>query len=78
MVKLHDKDSGSLIGTISEEQLLFLIEQLEEESSDDQDYYINRATLDMFEGAGADPSLVSVLRTALAAREDMEIRWSRA
>lgn len=78
MVKLHDKDSGSLIGTISEEQLLFLIEQLEEESSGDQDYYINHATLDLFEGAGADPSLVSVLRTALAAREDMEIRWSRA
>lgn len=78
MVKLHDKDNGSLIGTISEEQLLFLIEQLEEESSSDQDYYINQATLDLFEGAGADPSLVSVLRTALAAREDMEIRWSRA
>ena len=65
-------------GTSAEEQLQFLIDQLEEESSEDQDYYINEATLEIFEGAGADPALVTVLRTALDDRKEMEIRWSRA
>ena len=78
MAQLHDKDTGKPIGTITEDQLQFLIDQLEEESTSDQDYYINEATLEMFEGAGADPGLITLLRTALAGREDMEIRWSRA
>jgi hypothetical protein len=43
-----------------------------------QDYYINGVTLEIFEGAGADPALVTMLRTALDSREEMEIRWSRA
>jgi len=75
--KLHDKDSGNLLGTITEQQLQFLIDQLEEESNADQDYYINEATLDMFEAAGADAGLLTLLRSALAGREEMEIRWSR-
>ena len=78
MVQLHDKDTGKPIGTITEDQLQFLIDQLEEESSGDQDYYINVTTLEMFEGAGGDPGLITLLRTALAGREDMEVRWSRA
>ena len=59
MPKLYDKDTGAWLGTITEEQLQFLIDQLEEESSEDQDYYINEATLEIFEGAGADPALVT-------------------
>lgn len=34
--------------------------------------------LEIFEGAGVDPALVTMLRTALDSREEMEIRWSRA
>jgi hypothetical protein len=78
MPKLYDKDTGAWLGTITEEQLQFLIDQLEEESSEDQDYYINEATLEIFESAGADPALITMLRTALDDREEMEIRWSRA
>ena len=57
MYKLYDAASGESIGTLTEAQLGFLIDQLEEESATDRDYYINRATLDMFENAGADPAL---------------------
>jgi processive 1,2-diacylglycerol beta-glucosyltransferase len=77
MIHLQDKDTGAAIGTISEEQLQYLVDQLEEESRDDQDYYINAATLDLFEERGADKMLVTLLRTALGGRTEMEIRWSR-
>ena len=78
MIQLHDKDTGALIGTISEDNLQFLIDQLEEESGDDQDYYINVTTVDNFEEAGADKTLVELLRRALKGREEMELRWSRS
>jgi hypothetical protein len=77
MIQLRDKDTGAVLGTLTEEQLHFLQDQLEEESPDDTDYYINTATLDMFEEQGADRALLALLRQALGSREDMEIQWSR-
>jgi hypothetical protein len=78
MVQLFDKDTGAPLGAITEEQLQFLVEQLEEESPGDQDYWINAATVDAFEEGGADASLLALLRAALGEREEMEIRWVRA
>ena len=53
MPTLHEKESGQVIGRISESDIQFLIDQLEEESSDDRDYYIDEATVDMLEEDGA-------------------------
>ena len=78
MIQLNDKDTGAFIGTITEDNLQFLTDQLEEESDEDQDYYINEATLDIFEENEADKALVSLLRGALKGRTEMEIRWSRS
>ena len=78
MIQLHDKDTGARIGTITEDNLRFLVDQLEEESGDDQDYYFTEATLDLLEKGGADTALVSLLRSALNGRAEMEIRWSRS
>lgn len=78
MIKLYDSATGTVIGTITEEQLQVLVDALEEESVEDRDYYINRATVDILEGRGADPSLVGMLRAALGDREDMDIRWQTA
>jgi hypothetical protein len=75
MIKLYDKETGRLVGALEEEQLRFLIDQLEEESSDDTDYYINKATIEMLVQAGADPELVALLQRGLGEREEMEIRW---
>jgi hypothetical protein len=50
---LHEKETGVFVGTITDTQLQFLIDQLEEESIDDTDYYIDQATLDLFEEVGA-------------------------
>ena len=77
MIELHDKESGALLGEIEERHLQFLIDQLEEESADDDDYYINQSTLDSFEEEGADAALMAILRKALGQNEDMEIRWTR-
>ena len=78
MIQLRDKETGALIGSISESQLQFLIDQLEEESDKDQDYFINPATLEMFEKRGADVGLLEMLRGALGERGGMEIEWTRS
>jgi hypothetical protein len=77
MINLRDLQTGRTLGPITESQLQFLIDQLEEESPTDTDYYLNRATLDMLEQNGADAELLKILRSALGDREDMEIQWSR-
>lgn len=78
MFQLRDKDTGAALGMISEQQFQLLVDQLEEEKGDDQDYYVNEATIEMLEEAGADEGLLLLLRNALSGRTEMEIRWSRA
>lgn len=75
MPKLYDVESGTLIGTITIGQLAFLVAQLEEEDSEDRDYYIDRATLTWFEEQDADVVLMTLLWGALGDREGMDIRW---
>ena len=76
-VKLYDNDTQIQLGEITESQLQFIIDHLEEESSSDQDYYLSGDTLDMFAQAGAEPALLAILRQGLGERNGMEIRWSR-
>ena len=52
MIQLKNKETGSLIGSISQDDLQFLIDNLEEEWEEDTDYYLNRATLDMLKKNG--------------------------
>lgn len=77
MINLHDRDTGTLITQISEEQLALLIQELEEESSDDQDYFIDMGTLSLLGAAGLDKALLHTLGKALGERDGMEIVWSR-
>jgi len=76
MIQLSDKDTGALIGTISAEELQFMIDQLEEENPADQDYWLNRETLEIFKEQGADAHLLALLETAMGGRDEMEIVWS--
>ena len=77
MVRLYDKATDAEIGTITDDQLQFLADKLEEESAGDDDYYINRTTVHILEQEGGDAELISVLRSALGEREEMDIRWER-
>jgi processive 1,2-diacylglycerol beta-glucosyltransferase len=65
----------SQVGELSEDQLDFLIDNLEEEWSSDRDYYINRAMLDMLAQRGADTGLLRLLRQALGDKEEIDILW---
>ena len=60
MIKLYNKDTKALIGEITEEQLGFLIDELEEESLEDTDYYLNELTVGMLEADGAPPELIGL------------------
>jgi hypothetical protein len=77
MIRLHDTERDRRIGTITEEQLQFLIDKLEEESLEDTDYYLSTDTIDMLEEDGGDVELVALLRSAMAGRDGMDVRWSR-
>jgi hypothetical protein len=77
MIALRDKDTGTDLGTISEDQLQFLVDQLEEEYAEDRDYYINRTTIEIMQQNGADPELINLLRGAIGDRDGVEIQWSR-
>lgn len=78
MIELHDAERGTPLGTISDEQLQFLVDALEEETLADKDYYISADTIDMLEEDGADRQLLTLLRSALGGRDGVDIRWTRA
>ena len=77
MVKIYDNETGASLGEITEEQLNFLIDQLEEEHSKDQDYYMDQNTLDLLKEKGMDDALFKFLKNALGSRDSMEIRWEK-
>ena len=78
MVKVFKKDTNELLGRISEEELTFLKDQLEEEGLNDHDYYLRRETIEEFAAsADATKHLVTVLKQGLRNDEAIEIRWER-
>jgi processive 1,2-diacylglycerol beta-glucosyltransferase len=77
MVKLYNAETSAPVGEITEGQLQFLIDNLEETSSDDQDYYIDVPTLAMLRSEGADDELIAILAKGLGGRPGYEVRWER-
>ena len=75
MPKLMRIDTGDAIGEINDKQLAFLVEQLEEEHDEDQDYFIDRETLELLSDNGADPELLAMLEKAMGDDEEMDIAW---
>jgi hypothetical protein len=78
MVKVFDAGTQTLIGTLTEAQFQQIVDALEEETVEDRDYYINRATIELLEERSADPEVVALLRRGLGDREEMDIRWEPA
>lgn len=77
MIKVYNTKSNALIGTLTEDQLQFLTDNLEEESLEDQDYAITAMTLAYFQEMGADLALLDMLRQALGDEDELVIRWER-
>jgi hypothetical protein len=77
MISVKDKATGKFLGNISEEELAFLIDQLEEEYEKDQDYWLHRIQIEAFKENDADPHLIKLLEDALGENDEMEIIWER-
>jgi hypothetical protein len=77
MIDLYNNDTNELIGSITEADLKVLADHLEEESLEDRDYYIDRATIDVIADGQATEHLLTLLRKAVGSSEGIEIRWQR-
>jgi len=76
VITLSLKDSGALLGIIDEADLQLLMDQLEEESEADVDYYINPATIDILEENGASAQLIALLKEAVGDTDGVDVVWS--
>ena len=72
---LYIKDSGKLLGTLTTEQLDELMELLEEEDTQDHDYYIDKDVLTFLEEEGADEAILNLIRPHVTDDEGVEIEW---
>jgi hypothetical protein len=77
VIKIYNKATNEFLGRITESELQFLVDHLEEESLRDTDYYILRETVEQFPQQGASPKLMEVLRGGLRGDNAIEIRWER-
>ena len=77
MIKLYDKLTDRLLGSVSDEELQFLIDNLEEESVTDVDYYLNETVLDSLKEKGMSDNLAQVLQSAMSDKNEAEIRYER-
>jgi len=75
MIKLFNKENNKAIGEISDEQMQFLVNHLEEQGTEDTDYFVTADTVDRLEEEGADDDLLLILRKAMGDRTEIDIRY---
>ena len=75
MPRLIRLDTGDEIGNVSDNQLAFLVEQLEKEHDDDKNYFVDRETLELLSDNGADPELLVLLEKGMGDEDEMTIAW---
>jgi hypothetical protein len=76
-IRIAEKASGRTLGTITEQDQKLLIGYMEEESSQDQDYYVEATAIEALERLGASADFVAVLRAAVGSSDGVDIVWSR-
>jgi hypothetical protein len=77
MIDLYNASTNQLLGHITESDLKVLQDALEEEGVNDQDYYVDAATIDVIADGKATEHLIGLLRAAVASRDGVDIRWQR-
>jgi len=77
MIDLYNAETNDLLGSITDADLQVIIDALEEESAEDQDYYIDKATLDYMADGRLSDHLLAILRRAVGEKDGVEIRWQR-
>jgi hypothetical protein len=77
MARLFLKDNNRLLGPISVAELKVLIGALEETEIEDDDYFVDGATVSIIEAAGASKGLVDMLLAAIGDSDGIDIRWEK-
>jgi hypothetical protein len=74
IIRLYKQDPDTYerepLGIITENQLDFLSENLEEELEEEEEYWVNQATIDYLRDQGADEGLLQLLAKAVAGSEE--------
>ena len=73
--RLIDIEHDNEIGVVTEDQVQFLIDNLEEEGFEDQDYYIDPESLSFLAENGCDAELLTMLTDALEGRVNIDVRY---
>ena len=73
--QLIDIEHDNEIGIVTEDQVQFLIDNLEEEGFEDQDYYIDPESLSFLAENGCDKELLTMLADALEDRVNIDVRY---
>lgn len=74
VIRLYREDPKTyerqVVGTITENQLDFLIDNLEEDLEEDEEYLLNSGTLNFLKDQKADKNLIALLEKALSGTRD--------
>lgn len=77
MISLTLKETGTYLGTVEEQDLQVLIDQLEEEHKADTDYFICLDTIDILAENGGSSQLIRLLQQAVGESDGVEIAWTK-
>lgn len=77
MIDLYIKGTTELLGSITETELQYLEDSLEETTPEDRDYFVDQSTIDLLADGRATDHLVHLLRTAVGSGEGVEIEWRK-
>jgi hypothetical protein len=65
-----DTYKRDFLGTITEKQLDVLMDNVEEEFEEDEEYFLSADTIDFMKEQGADKDLIAILEKALSGHQD--------
>ncbi len=77
MIDLYIKGTNELLGSITENELQYLEDGLEETSNKDRDYFVDQATIDLLADGRATDHLVHLLKKAVGSGDGVEIEWKQ-
>ena len=77
MLKLYEKNTNKFLGEISDEEVQFLRDNMEEESMTDVDYYINKTIFNLLKEKGMSENLTKIIQQAMGNKDEIEIRYEK-
>lgn len=77
MFELYEQGTGQYLGQISEEEMKFLSDHLEEEGMGDEDYYISRPVLEMLKENNLSGPVAALIESAMGDNDEVEIRFKK-